>query len=277
VLVPHEPIRLEGDALHAGCRTAVTLARFDGPVTLAQRDRSATLDGLVAARTQWGLELVDGAGISIDLAEHLLGAIGGLGIRRGVLVEVEGPEIPILDGGSRSLAEALQKLEIAPSPPALLVAQAAHLRAGDSEYDFEPAGGITLQVDVSFDHPAIGAQRAIWDGDPTDFVDRIAPCRTFGFARDADMLAKIGRAKLFRNGRSAGGAVVVFTDRGLLDPDVVPATNEIAGHKLLDLIGDLTLYGGPPEGRVVARRPGHTATHTVIKKALAEGIVVSAR
>jgi UDP-3-O-[3-hydroxymyristoyl] N-acetylglucosamine deacetylase len=270
-------IRLAGDALHAGCQTAVTLARHDGPITFVQGDRAATLDSLVATRTNWGLELADGAGVRIDLTEHLLAALGGLGIRSGVLVTVDGPEIPILDGGSRHIAEALQQLGMASSPPGLFVARFGRFTVGDSEYEFEPAGGVALEVDVSFDHPAIGAQRAAWNGDPTDFVERIAPCRTFGFARDAEMLDRAGRAKLLQHGRSPGGPVIVFTDHGLLDPAVRPTPGEIAGHKLLDLIGDFALYGGPPEGRIVAHRPGHTATHTVVKRALADGALVSAR
>jgi UDP-3-O-[3-hydroxymyristoyl] N-acetylglucosamine deacetylase len=270
-------IRLEGDALHAGCPTAVTLARHDGPITFAQDGRVATLDTLVAARTDWGLELTDGMGLRIDLTEHLLGAIGGLGIRHGLMATVEGPEIPLLDGGARRAAEALRALGIAPSPPTLSVERSACLRAGEAEYEFQKADGIGLEVDVSFDHPAIGVQRAHWNGDPTDFVDAVAACRTFGFTRDAEVFEKAGRAKLVRDGRSLGAAVIVFTDRGLFDPRIAPGKNEIAGHKLLDLIGDLALYGGPPKGRIVARRPGHTATHAVVQKALADGVLCRVR
>jgi UDP-3-O-[3-hydroxymyristoyl] N-acetylglucosamine deacetylase len=269
----HVPIRLAGDALHSGCPAAVTLARRDGPITFVQDGRIATLDRLHVARTDRGLELADGSGVSIDLAEHLLGAIGGLGIRSDLIVTVEGAEIPLLDGGAGQMTEALRKLQIPPSPPGLLVARTARLRAGDADYEFEEADGIGVAVDVSFDHPAIGAQQANWNGDPAAFAHVIAPCRTFGFARDAEMFEKAGRAKLVRDGRSLDGAVIVFTERGLLDPRMAPAKGEIAGHKLLDLIGDLALYGGPPIGRIVAHRPGHTATHAVVQQALAQGIL----
>lgn len=267
------PIRLAGDALHSGCPAAVTLARHDGPITFVQDGRLATLDRLHAARTDRGLELADGSGVSIDLAEHLLGAIGGLGIRNDLVVTIEGPEIPILDGGAGLIANALRTLAIPPSPPRLLVTRTARLRAGDAEYAFEKADGISVEVEVSFDHPAIGAQQAHWSGNPTAFVRDIAPCRTFGFARDAEMFEKAGRAKLVRDGRSLDGAVIVFTERGLLDPRMAPAKGEIAGHKLLDLIGDLALYGGPPTGRIIARWPGHTATHAVVTQALAQGVL----
>jgi UDP-3-O-[3-hydroxymyristoyl] N-acetylglucosamine deacetylase len=270
----HVPIRIEGDALHAGCRTAITLDRHDGPITFVQDSRVATLDSLSATRTDSGVTLVDGSGLGIDLAEHLLAAIAGLGIRSGLLVTIEGPEVPILDGGSLRLADALRKLEIPATPPTLSVARSARFQVGNAEFEFDRAAGIDVAVEVSFDHPAIGMQRARWNGDPADFVDNIAPCRTFGFTRDAEMLEKAGRATLVRREHSGGTSVIVFTDRGLLDPLIAPAANEIAGHKLLDLIGDLALYGGPPEGRIVARRPGHTATHAVVKQALAEGVLV---
>jgi UDP-3-O-acyl-N-acetylglucosamine deacetylase len=87
------------------------------------------------------------------------------------------------------------------------------------------------------------------------------------------MLRNAGRAKLVSKRGSASGSVLIFTDRGLLDPAVAPAPGEIGGHKLLDLVGDLTLYAGPPEGRTIARRPGHTATHAVVRRALAEGVL----
>jgi UDP-3-O-[3-hydroxymyristoyl] N-acetylglucosamine deacetylase len=270
------PIRLEGHALHAGCRTAVRFAEHDGPITFVQGDRRAPLGSLSVARTDWGLELSDGQGLTIDLAEHLLAALGGLGIHRGVMVTVDGPEVPILDGGARRMTEALRKLEVAGSPPGLCVRRSARFGLGSAEYVFEPATGVTVEADVSFDHPAIGRQRTLWNGDPERFARDIAPCRTFGFTRDERALRDAGRAKLVRDGEGAGVAVLVFTDRGLLDPAAAPSPNEIVGHKLLDLIGDLTLYGGPPEGRVFARQPGHTATHAVVRQALSQGVLARA-
>jgi UDP-3-O-[3-hydroxymyristoyl] N-acetylglucosamine deacetylase len=271
------PVRLEGHALHAGTVAALTLAPHDGPTTLARGDRRAPLASLRVSRTDFGVAVTDDRGFELDLVEHLLAALGGLGIRRGVTVVVEGPELPILDGGARRLADALVRLEVPQAPPELVVARRGRLEVDKSSYEFEPGDDVELLVETAFEHRAIGTQRASWDGSPAAFLDDIAPARTFGFAGQADELARRGRALLATAAASDPSAmaalrraVVVFDEPG---PAPSLAENEIAKHKLLDLIGDLALYGGPPSGRILARQPGHTATHRVVRRALDCGIL----
>jgi UDP-3-O-[3-hydroxymyristoyl] N-acetylglucosamine deacetylase len=313
------PIRLEGFALHAGIITAVTLARHEGPITLVRHEKSASLDTLRVTRTDFGVAVTDDRGLEVDLVEHLLAAFGGLGVRHGVVAVVEGPELPILDGGARVFAEAIARLEIAESMPELVVARRGRLAFDESSYAFEPRDRVELEVEAIFDHPAIGTQHARWDGDRGSFGDRIAPARTFGFLSQAAELARRGRAGLATRpaARSdddaakspAGEAPAKSHPSGCSTPSGVPQRleaapaedeslaalrekalreavlvfgestqrgtgDEIARHKLLDLIGDLTLYGGPPLGRIVARRPGHTATHRIVRRALDCGILV---
>jgi UDP-3-O-[3-hydroxymyristoyl] N-acetylglucosamine deacetylase len=287
------PIRLEGFALHAGTVTAVTLAPHEGPITLARHDKRAALASLRVTRTDFGVAVTDDRGLEVDLVEHLLAALGGLGVRRGVMAVVEGPELPILDGGARVFAEAIARLEIPESVPELVVARRGVLAFDESSYAFEPGDTVELQVEAIFDHPAIGTQHARWDGNRGSFRDQIAPARTFGFVSQTAELARRGRAGLATRpaarsdddpGKSPAGekslaalreaalreAVLIF-DESAPPPRV--GENEIARHKLLDLIGDLTLYGGPPLGRIAARRPGHTATHRIVRRALDCGIL----
>jgi UDP-3-O-[3-hydroxymyristoyl] N-acetylglucosamine deacetylase len=275
------PIRLEGYALHAGIETAVTLARQDGPITFGRGSERAALESLHVVRTDHGVTVSDGRGLEIDLVEHLLAALGGLGIRQGVLAVVEGPELPLLDGGARAFAQALAHLEIAPAPPRLIVERSGLLRDGASEYEFETGASIDVAVEVCFDHPAIGRQRARWRGDRDSFVDDVGKARTFGFRAEAPSLLAAGRARLStkssdrRASDALAHAVLVFDAAApvIARGSRPPAENEVAKHKLLDLIGDFAFYGGPPEGRVFAARPGHTASHRIIREALSAGLL----
>lgn len=270
-------VRLEGFALHRGTFVGVTLAAHEGPITLGRDDRRVPLSRLRAARTDFGVAVTDDRGFELDLVEHLLAALGGLGIRRGVEAVVDGPELPILDGGARRFADALIRLEIAPSPAELVVTRRERIDFESSSYEFEPADAVELDVQSTFDHSAIGAQRARWDGSPRSFLDDIAPARTFGFAGQASELARRGRAGLAVAAASDPAAMAALTEAVVVfdDPALPPrlGDDEIARHKLLDLIGDLAFYGGPPRGRVVARQPGHTATHWIVRRALASGIL----
>jgi len=264
--------------------TAVTLARCDGPLAFEQGGRRAPLSSLTVQRSDAGVALSDGCGLEVDLVEHLLAAYGGLGIRRGVCAVVEGAELPILDGGARTFADALAALELpprSPEPAELFVNKAGRLAAGSSCYAFDVGEDTALSIEVVFDHPAIGIERASWDGTRRTFLESIAPARTFGFHADAHELWRHGRAELAaRTGdahamKAFSRAVIVFDATGPLaaKEQAPPMVGEIGRHKLLDLIGDFVLHGGPPRGRVLASRPGHTASHRIIREALALGIL----
>jgi UDP-3-O-[3-hydroxymyristoyl] N-acetylglucosamine deacetylase len=189
-----------------------------------------------------------------------------------------------LDGGARRFADALLALEL-PAPisatPGLVVNQSATLAAGRSRYTFDVADDTALSVETMFEHPAIGTERAQWDGSPHAFLDSIAPARTFGFHADAQELWGRGRAELAANPRDDAAkkafshAVIVFDATGPLavSGEPPPSAGEVARHKLLDLIGDFALYGGPPRGHVFASRPGHTASHAIIREALSLGVL----
>jgi UDP-3-O-acyl-N-acetylglucosamine deacetylase len=118
--------------------------------------------------------------------------------------------------------------------------------------------------------PGIGTQLATFDGSLEHFENAIAGARTFGFARDAVRLRSKGRAA-----HIDPNSVLVFRDDGSLALPAKPATeNELAAHKLLDLLGDALLYGALPRGRIYARCPGHTNNHAMFERALQEGVIV---
>jgi UDP-3-O-acyl-N-acetylglucosamine deacetylase len=263
-----EPIRLQGTALHAGTQVAVRLTPSRGELVLARGGVAVPIDALSVRRTDFGVTVgTDDDALSVDLVEHLFAALGGLGVRRGLTIEVEGDELPLLDGGAATYASALRPRFPVWSPPCLTVARAGQYEVGGSTYRFSPGRRISLDVTVTFP-PPVGREHARWDGNPDDFCERIAPARTFGWLRDAPALARLGRAR----GVDLG-SVLVFTDDGVLPACPAATPDECARHKLLDLCGDLALYGGPPEGEVVAIAPGHGATHAVVRRALAEGVL----
>lgn len=270
--------RLEGYALHAGIPTAVVLAAQAGPVTIGRGNWRARLDQLRVVSTDAAVRVACDEGTEIELVEHFLAALGGLGIRDGVAATIDGPEFPLLDGGARELADALAAMHLPRAAPALMVARASVLTHGASSYAFETGSSPEVAVEIDFAHRDIGRQRASWAGDPTDFRERIARARTFGFSRDAVDLRARGRAQLCW---STDPDARLALARGLLAYDAEsrlagaapPEQDEAARHKLLDLIGDLTFYGGPPQGRIVALRPGHTATHQIVPMALRLGLL----
>ena len=239
-------------------------------MVLAQRGAEAPIHALRPVRTDRGVTVASEDGrVRVDLVEHLLAAIGGLGIVEGLRIETDDDEIPLLDGGARRFVEALGTLPLprGPAAPALRVARDATLEHGRSVYRFATASEIRVRVEVDFPAP-VGRQRAAWDGDAADFIARIAPARTFGWAHEIEALRAAGRA--------AGvdlASVLVFDARGAIAGCRPPGPDEPARHKLLDLIGDLALHGGPPTGVVDAFAPGHTATHAVVARARALGVL----
>ena len=268
-------VLLRGSALHRGGPAEVRLSRAlglssqtPGPVIVEQRGATARLDELRPERTDRGVTVATADGrVRVDLIEHLLAAVGGLGVCGGLVVAVDGDELPLLDGGALRFAEALLALDL-PRGRALRVTREAVLEHGRSVYRFAPGAAPSLRVEVDFP-PPVGRQRAGWGGDAGDFVARIAPARTFGWAHELGALRAAGRAAAVDL-----ESVLVFDERGPIAGCRPPSPDEPARHKLLDLAGDLALYGGPPIGAIDALAPGHTATHAVAARALALGVLV---
>lgn len=241
--------------------------RADGPVVLAQRGAAAALGDLRVERADRGVTVASADGrVSVDLVEHLLAAVGGLGVAGGLRIATDGDEIPLLDGGAARFTAAIRALD-PPRGRRLVVARAGSFEHQRSRYRFAPGPSPVVRVEVDFPAP-VGRQRAAWDGDPEDFAARIAPARTFGWVHELAALRAAGRAA-----EVDLGSVVVFDGDGVLAGCRPPDADEPARHKLLDLVGDLALHGGPPCGLVEAFAPGHAATHAVAARALAEGVL----
>lgn len=244
------------------------LSRAPGVVHFDTAHGHVGLEGLYIARTDRGVKVAARAAeLELDLVEHLFSAFGGLGIYEGVAIRAFGPELPLLDGGAQSFASALKALGVSPRAPRLHVARPARLALGDSVYDFAPSRSRHLTVHVEF--AGRGEESASWDGTVAQFLKNIAPARTFGFRSEHRLLSSQGRAAHV----DPHSVLILEEDGSVLPPAVPPSADELARHKLLDLVGDLYFFGGPPVGSLNASRPGHTATHAVVRQALDDGIL----
>lgn len=261
---------LEGQGLRSGVHARIRFVRSVGPVRLRAGEASSCVDELVFDGTSRSTRASTWDGrIRIGTVEHLFAALGGSSVREGLVVEIVGPEVPLIDGGARAFVEALDRLELdRRARPSLRVVRAGVVEVGRSVYVFSPRDRVHVGVEIDFDDPRL-APTAEWDGDADDFRERIAPARTFGFASEVEQLAARGLASHV----APESVVVVAADR-ILSAGSPFRSDEPARHKLLDLVGDLYAHGGPPIGSVRAIRPGHAATHEGVRRALAEGLLV---
>jgi len=194
--------------------------------------------------------------ISVRTVEHLLAALAGMGVDD-ARIEIDGPEVPLLDGSAKVWVEAIAQVghshsrspPLPPSPPALQ--EPIWLYEGDAFVAAIPAIEIRFTYGIDFDLPAIGNQWYSWSPSRESFADAIAPARTFGLAHQIDEL----RAKGLIKGGSLDNALVCDAD-GWINPPLRFA-NEPVRHKILDLVGDLSLLGTFPVAHFLAYKASH--------------------
>ena len=205
---------------------------------------------------------------SVSTVEHLLAALAGLGIDN-VLVEVDGPEVPIMDGSSAVFVAAIDKVGLRSlSAPRrfLKILKTVRIEHGRSFSELRPAdGGFSLDVEIDYPVEAIGRHRKVLDLTPTSFRREISRARTFGLLRDVERLWKLG----FALGSSLDNSVAVDEDR-ILNPEGLRSSDEFVSHKMLDAVGDLALAGAPILGRYSAFCPGHKMNFLVLQALFAD-------
>ncbi len=257
-----EEVVIEGLGLHGGARGRVTLRAREGETTL----NGVPLGRWRAVPQERSTAIVYGESRARTV-EHLFAALAARGLWRGVDVRLEGEEPPFLDGCAADWMDALEGLGLRAATSTLAVASEAVIDVSASRYAFSPGGEARVSVELELADDRL-SPHATWSGEVSDFRARIAPARTFCFAYEVEELARRGLASHVRpESVVVIGAEILAAGRPF-QPD------EPARHKLLDLVGDLFLYGGPPRGSVAAYRPGHSATHEAIRIALERGVLV---
>lgn len=263
-------MELRGQGLFGGAAAVITVRRGRGPTRIWYHGESATLAQCTARAGLLSTELVFPSGRSLGSVEHFAAAAGGLGLHHDLeLVVHEGAELPLLDGAASTWTAALAQLRIEAVAPPLRVVHAAVVTVEGSRYVFEPAEQTEVHVELRTDHPLL-ARQASWRGDAAAFTQDIAPARTFAFTADLDAYLARGAAP------HVAPEQVVIVGATLQAAGRPAEATEPVRHKLLDLIGDLFVHGGPPRGIVRAEAPGHRKTLTALRRALQAGVLAAA-
>ena len=188
----------------------------------------------------------------VRTVEHLLAALAGSGVND-ARIEIDGPEVPLLDGSAKVWVEAIQEagLEASVTPSAFVLEKPVWVYQGDAFVAALPAPTLRFTYGIDFDLPAIGNQWHSFSPEQEAFADAIAPARTFGLAHQIEQLRQAGLIK----GGSLDNALVCG-DSGWLNPPL-RFSNEPVRHKLLDLVGDLSLLGTFPVAHFLAYKASH--------------------
>jgi UDP-3-O-[3-hydroxymyristoyl] N-acetylglucosamine deacetylase len=254
-----------GIGLHSGRRVNLVLkpAAADTGIVFRRVD----LGGVEIPATAAHLSHINHAtclardGVRIETIEHLLAALQALGVDN-VVVELDGPELPIMDGSASPFIYLIHEAGIKSLPASrsyLRLARAVSVADGGRFVAAYPCDRMRLSYTINFDHPLLKHQEYSIEIDEDSFVEEIAPARTFGFLREVELMRQAGLAL----GGSLDNAVVLGETGVLNNPLRFP--DEFVRHKILDLLGDLVLLGRPLLAHVVAVRAGH-ALHTELVK-----------
>ncbi len=274
-----EPVCTTGVGLHSGERVRLCLkpAPVDNGIVFWRTDLEPPL--AIAAKAQAvndtrmasTLTAIDAKGqiARVATVEHLMSALAGLGIDN-LNIEVDAPEIPILDGSSGSfvyLIRAAGVVEQAAPKRFIRVLKPIEVREADKWARLDPHFGFRLRFGIDFQHPAIDStvQEVDVDFSKDSYVDTVARARTFGFMRDIEQLRAAGLAQ----GGSLDNAIVMDEFR-VLNDDGLRSTDEFAKHKLLDAIGDLYLLGRPLLAAYTAHKSGHALNNQLLRALLAD-------
>jgi UDP-3-O-[3-hydroxymyristoyl] N-acetylglucosamine deacetylase len=263
------PVSCTGIGLHSGNK--VTLSLKPSPADSGIRFQRSDLGGLeipAIVTHLGGIQYQTGLtreAVSVETVEHLLAALTALGIDNAI-VELNSPEVPIMDGSAAPFVylvhEAGVKRLQAPRRY-LKVLRPISLTHGDKRIALYPSDHFKVTYSISFDHPLLRHQSRTMRITEESFVEDIAPARTFGFLKEVEMLRQRGLAL----GGSLDNAIVLG-DTGVLN-NALRFEDEFVRHKILDVIGDLSLVGHPVVGHLVAHRGGH-ALHTAFAARILE-------
>ena len=231
------------------------------------RERLLEAKRLNVTSTSLCTVLGDGSGAAVSTVEHLLAAISGLQIDN-ILIEIDGPETPVMDGSAADFVNAIDRAGVVRQPRPrrhLRILKPVRVEYEGAFAEFLPGErGFRLDVEIDFASPAIGRQRLALNLDPAAFRREIARARTFGFVSDVKKLWQAGYAL----GSSLENSVAIDGD-AIVNPEGLRFADEFVRHKALDAIGDLYLLGGPLIGRYEGRYSGHGLNNALARAVLA--------
>lgn len=271
------PVVLEGVGLHtgrairmdlhpAGAGFGIVFRRTDlGDVSADVSDITARFDHV--GDTMLSTVIRNEAGTSVGTVEHLMAALSGLGIDN-VFVEINGPEVPVMDGSSQVFVETIEAIGLKPlhaARRAIRILKPVVVQDGLKKAALLPGEGFKLGFEIEFDNEVIGHQAIEADFMDPAFRDEILCARTFGLLKDVEAMWAAGLGL----GGSLENTVVVDGDH-VVNEDGLRFADEFVRHKVLDAVGDLALAGAPLIGRYEGVRAGHAMNNRVLRALFAD-------
>ena len=269
------PVVCAGTGVHSGERARIVMKPAAAGTGIRFR-RTDCGDGNcdIIARgdyvtaVQLGTTLTNEEGVSVATVEHLLAACAGVGVDN-LLIEIDGPEVPIMDGSSAVYCELLLSAGLRKQGALrrrIRILEEVEVIDGVKSARFSPSPDnyLTIHARIEFESRAIGTQQMSLRLLPGMFARDIAFARTFGFAQDVEKLKSMGLAR----GGSLENAVVLDGDE-IINPEGLRSSDEFVRHKILDAVGDLMLAGAPIAGVYEATQPGHALNNKLVRALLA--------
>ena len=266
------PIRCSGIGLHSGHKVDLWLrpASENSGIVFHRRHEDGVTE--IPARSEFVTDTrmcttLGRDGVYIGTVEHLLSALAGLGIDNAI-VEVDGPEVPIMDGSSAPFVFLIQCAGIREQSAAkkvLRVVKKVTVEDGDRRCSLHPAKGFKISYLLDYDHPLLRSREASIDFSSQAYTREVSRARTFGFLHEIEALQKAGLAL----GGSLENAIVLDAFR-VVNEGGLRYEDECVRHKILDTVGDLSLAGFPVVGAFEGERTGHDMNHRLVSALLAD-------
>ena len=262
-------LAFEGVGLHSGAPARMRILPASGEYGIwFKRTDLRDVDNMIPARhdavtdTRLCTKLENRDGASVSTVEHLMAALAGCGVDN-ALIEIDGPEVPIMDGSARPFAEAIARTglrRVEGEDRVIRILKPVEVADGGRVARLEPSDSFEIDFGIEFDDGAIGAQSKAMRLVNGAFLEHLQDSRTFCRKDEVDMLQKMGLAR----GGSLDNAIVV-DGPAVLNPGGLRHEDEFVRHKMLDAVGDLSLAGAPIVGRYVGRRAGHEMTNRLLR------------
>jgi UDP-3-O-[3-hydroxymyristoyl] N-acetylglucosamine deacetylase len=267
------PAIIAGVGVHTGDRvrlavrpapagTGIVFVRTD----ITDRDNRIPVSGEAVVDARLNTMIENAAGVRLSTIEHLMAAFSALGVSNAV-VEVDGPELPILDGSALQFVQLLDRAGFRrqEAPVRYIeILEPIRVQEGDKSAALLPCDRYEMRFEIDFATPVIGNQVVDFVVDEQTFRDEIMAARTFGFAHEVEALRRAGLAR----GGSLENAVVIDGDQ-ILNPGGLRMEREFVKHKALDAIGDLYVLGAPLLGRYEGVKAGHAINNLLVRELLA--------
>jgi UDP-3-O-[3-hydroxymyristoyl] N-acetylglucosamine deacetylase len=268
------PTIFAGVGVHTGEHVRVSLrpAPANHGIVFVRTDLSGDnrlpARGDLVVQTRLGTVLGNAAGATVSTVEHLMAAFAALGVDNAV-VELDGPEMPIMDGSAQPFIEMVDRVGLrtqdAPRRYIEILEPVAVVEDDKAAMLLPAAGRFELSFEIEFESHAIGRQAVDLEITEQSFRAELADCRTFGFAHEVEALRAAGLAR----GGSMDNCIVIDGER-VLNPEGLRRPDEFVRHKALDAVGDLYLLGAPLIGRFEGIKAGHGLNNAVVRALMAK-------